>query len=288
MLAMDLNDLIDRKTPPTPWEEGENIPWHDPAFSELMLRQHLDQSHDAASRRSGKIDQHVQWIHRRLPPERPARILDLACGPGLYTERLARLDHRCVGIDYSPASISYAVEQAHGQGLDCAYQLADVRDADYGVGFGLVMMVNGQINVFRRSDAQDILAKAFAAFADGGLLLLEPQRFDTVEAEARKGPSWWSVPGGLHLFAKGSHLCLEEHFWDVEARTGTTRYFVVDPANANVTVCAMSAEAYSDDEFEDMLTAVGFEDIEFFPSLIGVEDESQCFNLVIVARKPDA
>ena len=284
---MDLNDLIHRKTPPTPWEEGENIPWHDPAFSELMLEQHLDQSHDAASRRYEKIDEHVRWIHRRLLAERPTRILDLACGPGLYTQRLAGLGHECVGIDYAPSPISYAMDQAHKGSLACAYELADVRDAEYGARFNLVMMVNGQINVFRRSDARSILAKAFAALDHGGLMLLEPQRFATVEGEAKKGPSWWSVPGGLHLFAKGPHLCLEERFWDAEARTGTTRYFVIDPAGENVAACAMSAEAYSDDEFKDMLTAVGFEDIEFFPSLIGVEDKGERFNFAIIGRKPE-
>lgn len=285
---MDLNDLINRKTPPTPWEEGENIPWDDPAFSELMLEQHLDQSHDAASRRYEKIDEHVRWIHGRLLTEQPTQVLDLACGPGLYTQRLAGLGHECVGIDYAPAAISYAEDQAQKNSLTCAYQLDDVRDTEYGAGFGLVMMVSGQINVFRRNDARNILAKAFAALVNGGLILLEPQRFATVEGEAKKGPSWWSVPGGLHLFAEGPHLCLEERFWNTQAQTGTTRYFVIDPAGANVAAYAMSTEAYSDDEFRDTLTAVGFENIEFVPSLIGVEDESQCFNLVIVARKPDA
>jgi len=285
---MDLNRIIDRKTPPTPWEEGENIPWHDPAFSELMLKQHLDQGHDAASRRLEKIDEQVRWIHGRLLAGQPTHILDLACGPGLYTERLAGLGHKCVGIDYAPASITYASDQADKDSLACTYQLADVRDAEYGAKLRLVMMVNGQINVFRRSDARNILTKAFAALTDGGLILLEPQRFATVEGEAKKGPSWWSVPGGLHLFAKGPHLCLEEHFWDAEARTGTTRFFVIDSAGEDVAAYAMSNEAYLDNEFKDMLTDVGFEDVQFFESLIGVEDKSQYFNLVIVARKPGA
>ena len=172
---MDLNDVIHRKTPPTPWEEGENIPWHDPAFSELMLKQHLDQSHDAASRRYEKIDEHVRWIHRRLLAERPTQILDLACGPGLYTQRLARLGHECVGIDYAPAAISYAEDQAQVDRLTCAYQLADVRDAEYGAGLGLVMMINGQINVFRRNEAHSILVKVFAALPVGRLQRLDLQ-----------------------------------------------------------------------------------------------------------------
>ena len=46
---MDLNDLVNRQIPPEPWEEGEKTPWHEPEFSQRMLREHLSQEHDAAS-----------------------------------------------------------------------------------------------------------------------------------------------------------------------------------------------------------------------------------------------
>jgi 2-polyprenyl-3-methyl-5-hydroxy-6-metoxy-1,4-benzoquinol methylase len=77
-----------------------------------MLAEHLTQAHDRASRRSTIIDQHTAWIHETLLQWQPATILDLGCGPGLYSNRLAALGHTCVGIDYSPASIAYAQKQA--------------------------------------------------------------------------------------------------------------------------------------------------------------------------------
>lgn len=30
-------DIIDRAPKPTPWSEGDNIPWNEPDFSERML-----------------------------------------------------------------------------------------------------------------------------------------------------------------------------------------------------------------------------------------------------------
>ena len=42
--------LYNRPNQPTPWAYGGNLPWDDPAFSERMLREHLDQTHGAASR----------------------------------------------------------------------------------------------------------------------------------------------------------------------------------------------------------------------------------------------
>ena len=52
---MSLLNLIDREPVPAPWSEGENIPWDDPDFSRRMLKEHLRQDHDAASRKADTI-----------------------------------------------------------------------------------------------------------------------------------------------------------------------------------------------------------------------------------------
>ena len=148
---MDLIDIISRSDPPEPWQEGDNIPWNEPGFSARMLKEHLSQAHDAASRRSDKIDQHVAWIHDSVLNGHPTTIVDLGCGPGLYSSRLAALGHTCTGIDFGPASVAYAIEQATARHLACTYRLQDLRTADYGMGAGLVMMIFGELNVFRRS-----------------------------------------------------------------------------------------------------------------------------------------
>ena len=158
---MKLIDVVRRQAIPEPWAEGEKIPWNDPDFSRRMLQEHLSQDHDHASRRFAIIDKHVGWIHSLLLG-RPARILDLGCGPGLYASRLARLGHECVGIDFSPASIAYAREQAQAENLRCTYLQQDIRVADYGAGYGLVLLIFGEFNVFSPIDARAILRKAHA------------------------------------------------------------------------------------------------------------------------------
>ncbi len=173
--VLTLSDIVNRTNPPAPWVEGDNIPWNEPGFSKRMLTEHLCQEHDLASRRAEKIDRHACWIHETVLGTRSTRILDLACGPGLYTLRLARLGHECVGIDFSPAAVAYAREEATREHLACAYFEADVRTAGFGERFGLIMMIHGQFNVFRRTEAQDILSRAHIALDNGGLLLLEPQ-----------------------------------------------------------------------------------------------------------------
>ena len=165
---MNLLDIVDRQRIPRPWAEGEKIPWDDPEFSKRMLKEHLSQAHDAASRRSEIIDVHVGWIHNHVLKGEPTRVLDIGCGPGLYTQRLARLGHQCTGIDFSPASIAYAREQAERAGLDCKYIQADIRTADFGEGYGLVMFIFGEFNVFRPAEAKDLLIKAHRALVPNG------------------------------------------------------------------------------------------------------------------------
>jgi SAM-dependent methyltransferase len=280
---MNLLDLINRPSVPVPWAEGDNIPWNDPDFSERMLKEHLCQDHHAASRRFGKIQKQVNWIHHRLLSGHPNRILDLACGPGLYTSRLSGMGHECVGIDYSPASIAYAIDQARRESLRCSYLQQDIRTAEYGPGFGLVMLIYGEFNVFRPVDARKILRKAHSALDNNGLILLEPHTFAAIKESRGQGNSWYSSEGGL--FSSKPYLCLEERSWDSASRTTAVRYFVIHASTANVTGYAQTFQAYTNSEYQSLLMESGFNGVEFFPSLTGVEDESQEDLMAIVARK---
>ncbi len=277
---MELLDIVTRKAVPAPWEEGENIPWNDRDFSERMLKEHLSQTHDLASRRADTIDKHVEWIHGQLLGERPARILDLACGPGLYSNRLARLGHECVGIDFSPASIDYATNCAQKENLACTYSCEDIRETECGEGFDLVMFIFGEFNVFRPSDVADILGKARGALVDGGQLLLEPA---SVDCSRKEGCTWYSAENGL--FSDRPHLCIEETIWEADSRTTTTRFYIVDASSNRVTRYAITYQAYTDAEYSDLLVKSGFGRIEFFPALAGAVGEPRGDLIAVAARK---
>jgi SAM-dependent methyltransferase len=258
---MNLFDLIQRDPKPQPWSEGETIPWNDPDFSVRMLREHLSQAHDAASRRFRIIDQQVDWIDRALLGGVPSAVLDLGCGPGFYTALLARRGHRCTGIDFSPASIDYARTYAENERLNCIYTLDDIRAADYGAGNRLVMLVYGEFNIFRPADAEAILRKAHAALDDGGTLLLEPFRYAAARELGSKPPEWWTSDGGL--FSDKPHLILRENLWDGVGHVAINRYFIVDGATSEVTRHSISTQAYTDDAYRALLERCGFRDVTF-------------------------
>ena len=295
--SLPLASLLDRQVPATPWAEGDNLPWDDPAFSQRMLAEHLSQQHGRASRRAATIDAQVRFLarqvhhefarqathefarqvnqelSRRVDQEDAARVLDLACGPGLYLHRLARLGYRGHGIDFSPAAIRHARTVAAAEGLDCTFDQADLRQADLGRGYALVLLLFGQVNVFRRADAREILRRSNAALAPGGTLVLEPQMPEAVRATGLGDATWTSARSGL--FAAGPHLLLEERFWDAPSRTATERWHVVHLDTARVERYAMSTCSYHPRELVDLLATVGFGQIRTHPSLTGEDGPAE-------------
>jgi SAM-dependent methyltransferase len=275
---MNLLDIVRRESTPEPWAEGEKIPWNDPAFSSRMLHEHLSQEHDAASRRSSVIDAHIEWIHGHMLVGRPSRILDLGCGPGLYTARLAALGHTCTGIDFSPSSIEHARKVAERDSLSCTYRHEDIRSADFGSGYELVMLIFGELNAFRPAETRDILQRAHAALVPGGLLLLEVHTFEAVQAMGARPSAWRTQERGL--FSDRPHLRLDESLWDGERQIATHRYYIVDAATAEVTRHAESLQAYTDDAYRALLAETSFRVRAIHPSLTGMGERGDFLVLI--------
>ena len=250
-----LHSIITRPMPPSPWAKGDNIPWNEPAFSERMLVEHLTQEHNLASRVTDTIDAQVSWIHSSVLHERPSRAPDLACGPGLYLNRLGERGHSGVGIDFSPASIRHAAHEVSDRDFDIDYVEGDIRETDFGSGFDLVLLLYGQINVFQRHEAADIVHRASLALNPEGALIIEPQSFEHVKAAGMTEPSWSTHQTGL--FSPEPHLLLTEAYWNDKQRSTTQRFHVINSDDCEVSLHAMTSEAYTDKEIVFLLAVGG-------------------------------
>ena len=123
--GLKLGQLLALQEKPQPFAPGEPLFWDDPYISEQMLSAHLDPTNDLASRRPDTIDRSVDWLVRSLSLTNGAAVLDLGCGPGLYSVRLAQRGCAVTGVDYSRRSIEYATAFARQNKFDIRYRYQD-------------------------------------------------------------------------------------------------------------------------------------------------------------------
>jgi 2-polyprenyl-3-methyl-5-hydroxy-6-metoxy-1,4-benzoquinol methylase len=126
-----LKELIKYTGRPALFTRGNCNFWNDEHTSKLLLEAHLDPDWDAASRRPATIEQTVAWVTAEFLPEAGGEILDLGCGPGLYSQRFARMGHHVTGMDFSKRSIAYARERAAEEGLAIKYIYQNYVELDY-------------------------------------------------------------------------------------------------------------------------------------------------------------
>lgn len=234
-------------------ERGAKIPWNDPGFSRRMLENHLSQEHDWASRKLSVIERQVDWIARQLPAG--AQILDLGCGPGFYTQRLAQRGFHCTGVDFSPASVQWAREQAKSAGLKIDYHEQDVRQYLPDTTYDFIMMTFGELNVFCVEDARALLQQCAQWLKPGGKLLLEVHTFEEVKRQGMATAEWQRCPQGL--FLAEPHLLLSENSWNEEMQTSTTTFWAIK-SDGSVTRFASQTRAWHDEDYQECLQQSGF------------------------------
>lgn len=254
-------DMLTDREPPQPWASGAHkIPWSEPGFSQRMLVQHLDQSHDRASRRRSVIEEQINLLAERIQPKPGSRILDVCCGPGLYAESLRSRGFRVHGVDFSPASIAHATANVS----DATFELADVTQTSFNSGYELALLTYGEFNTFPPALARGLLASLREAVFPGGSIVIELQALNAIREQAEQPPDWEALPNGLFLAER--HVLLSERFWFDTEQVAVTRYFTID-STAGVRSYADTQQAYGEHEFIALLHGAGFRRIARFPSL---------------------
>ena len=268
-LTHALRRIYNRPEPPPLWEGGGNLPWNDPDFSTRMLREHLDESHGAASRQAADRVAQIDWLWAQLDLRPGSRVLDLTCGPGLYAVPMAQRGAIVTGVDFGPASIAYARQLAAEAGVAerCAFIEANVRDYEPEPGaFDAVLFLYGQLAVFPRDEAAALLRKTAAALRPGGRLcveLLDPARVD------KKDSSWWFTDD-KGLWGDRPFLHLGERRWNEAERTSVERYYIIHLETGKTDEIILCDQTYGVEEMAGLMRAAGFGNVESYADWAGL------------------
>ena len=276
--------IYNRPDPPPLWQGGGNLPWNDPDFSARMLREHLDESHGAASRQADERAAQLDWFWERLALRPGCRVLDLTCGPGLYAVPLARRGAAVTGVDFGPASIAHARQLAEEEGLSdrCLFVEADVRDYEpEPEAYDAALFLYGQLAVFPREDATALLRKAAGALRPGGRLvveLLDPARVD------KKDSSWWYTDD-TGLWGERPFLHLGERRWNAAEQTSVERFYILHLESGAMDEIVLCDQTYEAEEMAGMMRAAGFSEVESFAAWAGLPLYDAAEWIVYIAQR---
>lgn len=221
----DLARFIERPAPFSAYTTDRL--WTDPHIARQMLRFHLDDTNDAASRRRSKIESFVGWLDARLGL-RGRRILDLGCGPGLYTERMARRGAHVTGLDFSQGSLAHARHSAAEQNLEIRYVAADYHRDPLPGPAEIVTLIYGDYCAMGPASRSALLASISACLVPGGRFVLDLFPPAMMAGIAPRLQFSYEAEGGF--WSEGPHFVWQQGFHYVEQAISLDRYLVATAA----------------------------------------------------------
>jgi SAM-dependent methyltransferase len=277
----NLFHLFSQPLKPPLFEPDELRFWDDPYISKSMLESHLNQTHDGASRRNAEIEKTVCHLITSGFLKAGDRVLDLGCGPGLYSSKLCFEGMKVTGIDLSRRSIDYAQAQAEINGHNIDYICADFFNIDYEGTFDAVIQVYGEICTFSDEKRDLLLSLVHRALKDNGVFIFD---VSTRELRMREGLKnrWYFSEGGF--WKPGRHLVLEEGFDYPENDAWLNQYIIVEE-DGTVKVYRLWLHDYSLETISRTLEKKRFEVEKAWNSLSGESYLKGGDWIAIAARK---
>ena len=208
-----IDKLFNLLQKPLLWQRSEEPFWDDEHISKGMLKAHLNPNWDAASRKHSFIDRSAIWLSSVIP--KGSKILDIGCGPGLYTKRLSDMDYAVTGMDYSKRSITYAKSQ--DSKTDYIYQ--NYLELDYTGVFDAVILIYCDYGALTADERKMLVPKVYKALKPGGLFIFDVFTEKYFSRKSKKA-SWELYENGGFWNAEPYIYLEATHFYENGTVTG--------------------------------------------------------------------
>lgn len=280
--GLDLAGLAIRCQKPPRFAPGEPRFWDDPHIAKQMLATHLDPTVEAASRPPEVIDRTVAWLADELALAPGKALLDLGCGPGLYTRRFAERGLQVTGVDLSENSLAYARQNDPASAYHvCDYRALDTYD--WQEVFDAAVLIYGDMCVLNENDRDVVLGHIWRALKPGGRFAFDvstPLHHAWTDGET----SWYAVDGP-GFWKPESHLVLEGRFTYPEHDTALEQYTVIE-TDGTVTQYRNWFHDYTPDTIAPVVEAAGFTMRGTYANLYGTPYTPESWWVGLVVEKP--
>lgn len=223
--------ILENDKRPSLYEYTGELFWNDPHISKQMLKAHLNPNHDAASRNRQAIENTVNHLFELGILKKGMRVLDLGCGPGLYSELIQAKGAQVVGLDGSRNSIEYAQERNKRLGLGIKYLYMDFFDMVFDNEFDVVLQIYGELNTFSPINRDRLLSCVRKALKKDGKFVFDVTTRLNRDLASTK-PSWYASESGF--WSNEPHLVLEQSYDYPEASAWVDQTIVVDTRGVKI------------------------------------------------------
>ncbi|WP_320253111.1 class I SAM-dependent methyltransferase [Mesorhizobium vachelliae] len=218
-------------------------------------------------------DRQAEVICDLLSIGQDSPVIELGCGYGRISNRLAEKGAQVTGLDISPILLKKAEADAAERGLNVEYVLGDMRSLPWRDRFDAAFLWYTTFGYFDDADNETVLREAASCLRTGGRLLIDhPNRIDFL---SHKSPI-------CYVAQRHNDVRIDIFSNDVlRDRSNLERIIVRDGC---VRRTHLSFRQYGFSEYVRMLRGAGFQTVEAY----GQEGEaftSDSSRLVVVAYK---
>ncbi len=266
---------------PELYEPSSHPFWADDYISRSMLQAHLNPDSDGASRTHDFIDRSAQWIGALAAPAAGKRLLDLGCGPGLYTERFRQQGFTVFGVDISRRSIEYAKERTDPA---IQYICGDYLQLEFPGEIDLAAIIYCDFGVLPADVRTELLRKIFAALKPGGIFVLDV--FSRRQYATFKETSSITENSTGGFWSPEEHLLLERRLAYPEDHTYLHQAAVLTADKLKY--YHIWEHVFTRRELECALRKAGFRKAEFYGDIAGTPALPHSKTICAAAWKPSS
>ena len=265
--------IKDRK--PNLFERTDSSIWTDPYIQQQMLKVHLDQDSDGASRKKTSIIKIIDFIDTHA--NHAGRLLDLGCGPGLYTSVFKDKDYEVTGIDFNKASIEYAKEERK----DITYILGDYIEQYPEGNYDMVIMIYCDLGTHSDANRNKLLHHIYNSLNEGGTFIFDVFTEELVK-DKQETKSWEHSPSG-GFWSSHEYLLLSQTFHYPEQKAFAYQYnLLTDKEDKHFIVWD---RYYSPEEITTILKGIGFRNVSIQSNILDSNNFTSNHEMFVVAKK---
>lgn len=261
---MKILDIHQYTRKPQLYEKGNAVMWTDKHISQQLLNVHLNKEVDLGSRKLSTIDSTVKWILANTE-KKQLNILDLGCGPGLYSERLALLGHKVTGVDFSENSIEYAKKEAKNKKLDITYLKENYLNLDLEENtFDLVILIFTDFGPLLPNERAHLLINIKRVLKPNGLFIFDVLNDKNIKDKV--SPKNWET-SAEGFWKNEPYLALSDSFVYEENKVILYQHIIID-AQDNLSVYRFWTHFFSHSDLSEILHEHNFKNLSFHEDVL--------------------